>query len=620
MNIHVNTILNELEGAIEQIDGFNEFLLVSSSTKTILCNNEKEEFKQIGNRPRDGKFGACFLADIESIEAQQSRLATIDQETFEKLLIDNVKIFASRPGMRLWECDLNGNVLKTQQFKNSNFTAQQVLLMSSHEIDSSPVLFDKTHQFQLSLPLDNKFVFTWNSSGFYIINPRESKIVFWNNEFDGAISNAKIVQNSYIYLYLKDGRLLELKFYKLQHYALYLCSTENFAKACDLLKNNIDFFLHVLRSSHSISEMNQYRTFLKIRDYLIANERNDILKSLTDIFDELTNTKIPNVVILSKNFFNNSKSMEKEEVSEEKVDDIPQILPITKQNDEDSLSITSAEIDRAVKQLYIIHQTTLVSNMNFRERLSNIFDRFKSSQIIRILDELEKLFVENEEYNQKESRKVVCKMFLEYLQPEIIFEIDDEKTLNYISDALLQVQTHVNDVSRCKRCEFPLNCGTIGTGYEEIANILQQFYWSRGEYDKCYDLCRSLPHLLKITGKFLTDEKKFDKMILYAINLGDLEILHKSLEHFNDISLFYQLLDDYIMAINHGKFKCLKCEEINEVTKVHKILTWDILFHSIEYYLSGNELIDLLMRYAQYVPNGSISRQFYMKLLLHAYD
>jgi hypothetical protein len=211
-------------------------------------------------------------------------------------------------------------------------------------------------------------------------------------------------------------------------------------------------------------------------------------------------------------------------------------------------------------------------------------------------------------------------MFLEYLQPEIIFEIDDEKTLNYISDALLQVQNHVNEVSRCKRCEFPLNCGTSGTGYEDIANILQQFYWSRGEYEKCYELCRSLPHLLKITGKFLTDEKKFDKMILYAINLGDLEILHKSLEHFNDISLFHQLLDEYIMAINHGKFKCLKCDEINDVKNVHRTLTWDILFHSIEYYLSGSELIDLLMRYSQQIPNGSISRQFYMKLLLHAYD
>lgn len=626
INIQVNKILDELEGSIVQIDGFNDFLLVSSATKTILVNNEREEFKQIGNRPRDGNFGGCFVIDFKSLEARQSKLTSIDEETYENMLLENVTIYTSRPGMRLWEVDLNGNVLKTHQYKNANFTAQQIHLINNHQIDSSPVLFDKTTQFQLALSLCNQFIFTWNSHGFYIINPKETKVIFWTNEFDGAISYAKIVENSSIYLYLKDGRLLELKFYKLEQYALHLCHSESYLQAGELIKNNLDFFLHFLRNNRTIAELNQYRVFLKIRDYLMMNDQKDLINSITEIFEELNNaTKIQNVVILSKNFFNKTQDENYNDGNcEEKIEaeeiEIPQMLPITKQqNDEDSLSITSAEIDRAVKQLYIIHQTSIISNLNFRERLCKIFDHFKSSQIIRILDELEKLFIENEEYNPKQSKNVVSRLFLEYLQPEIIFEIDDEKTLNYISDALLQVQSHA-EVSRCKRCEFPLNCGSSSTGFEEIGNILQQFYWSRGEYDKCYELCRCLPHLLKITGKLISDMKNFDSMLKYAINLGDLEILHKSLELFNDISLFHQLLDDYVMAVNNGKFKCLKCDEINEVTKVHKILTWDCLFQAIEYYLSGSELIDLLMRYSQYIPNGSLSRQFYMKLLLHAYD
>jgi hypothetical protein len=208
-------------------------------------------------------------------------------------------------------------------------------------------------------------------------------------------------------------------------------------------------------------------------------------------------------------------------------------------------------------------------------------------------------------------------MFLQYLQPEIIFEIDEEKTLNYIASALCEVQNNGADVSRCKRCEFPLNCGEKHSGYEEIGNILQQFYWSRGNFEKCFDLCRSLPYLLKITGKFQTDERKFDKMIHFAINLGDLEILHKSLELFNDISLFHQLLNEYLAACM-GKFKCLRCNEVNEVKDVAKILTFDSLFQAIEYYLCGSELIELLSRFAQFIPSGALSRQFYMKLLLHA--
>lgn len=618
-------ILDDLDGPIVEIDGFNDFLLISSTSKTILCNNEREEFKQIGNRPRDGNFGSCFVIDFDALESQESKLTTIDENTYDNMLIENVAIYCSRPGMRMWEVNLNGSILKTHQYKNANFTAQQIHVLKSgsattkNSTDSSPLMLDKTNQFQVAYSLLNQFVFTFNSCGFYIISPKESKVVFWSNEFDGAISNAKIV-GSCIYLYLKDGRLLELRFYKLEHYALKLCHSEYFAQAGDLIKNNLEFFLNLLR----INDNSQYRIFLKIRDHLIANERNDSLKALSEIFDELSSKKIQNVVILSKNLFieKSNQTHAKDETEDADIDDIPQLLPISKY-EEDSLSnssISSADIDRSSKQLYIIHQTSLISNLNFRERLGKIFDRFKSSQIIRILDELEKLFVENEDYDEAESKRVVSKMYLDYLHSEIIFEIDDEKTLNYIANALLQVQNNAAEVSRCKRCEFPLNCGSSSTGYEEIANILQQCYWSRMKYEKCFELCRSLPHLLKITGKFLTDERKYEKMIPYAINLGNLEILHKSLENFNDISLFHQLLDDYLMAVNHGKFKCLKCEEINEVKQVLKILTWDCLFQAIEYYLSGHELIDLLMRYSHFIPKGALSRQFYMKLLLHACD
>ena len=616
MNIQLNQILL-LDSKIVQIDGFNDYLLVSSLTKTILCNNEREEFKQIGNRPRDGTFGACFCIDFESLEIQQSKIASIDEYEYERLLMNNVMIYCSRPGMRLWQVDLNGSVMKTHQYKNANFSGEHVnLLPDELPSDSSPSMIDKTNQFQLVCSLNNVFVFTWNSSGFYIIDPSNSKILFWTNEFNGLIVTVKVIDSS-IYLYLKDGRLLEMKFLKIQQYALHLCHYEYFIEAADLMVHNLDYFLHLLRSNQNIPELNQYRILLKIRDYLMANERNDLLKCLTDVFDELTTKKMQNVVILNKNMFNKSVSQEKEEKNDEKKEIVNVLTQVTHEPTEEN-DIQS--INRAVRQLYILHESSLISKLNYRERLCMIFDQFKNSTIIKILDELEKLFLDSHDYNRDDAKKVVAKMFLDYLQPEIIFEIDDEKTLNYIANALMQVQNNQVEVSRCKSCEFPLNCGSSPSGYEEIGNILQQFYWSRGEYEKCFKLCQSLPYLLKITGKFITDEKKMiDKMIPYAINLGDLEILHKSLQLFNDIPLFHQLLDDYIMACE-GKFKCLKCNEINEITDVHRILTWDCLFQAIEYYICGDELIELLMRFSQFIPNGALSRQFYMKLLLHASD
>ena len=100
INVQVQKILDQLEGPIVQVDGFNDFLLVSSIAKTILCNNEKEEFKQIGNRPRDGQFGCCFLVDYETLESQESKITLIDEETYEKMLMENVAVYCSRRGMR----------------------------------------------------------------------------------------------------------------------------------------------------------------------------------------------------------------------------------------------------------------------------------------------------------------------------------------------------------------------------------------------------------------------------------------------------------------------------------------------------------------------------------------
>jgi len=604
LNVSLHPILL-LDSPIIQIDGFNEFLLVSSQTKTILCNNEREEFKQIGNRPREGNFGACFCIDFERLKQQEANVTTIDE--YDEIMLQNVTIYCSRPGMRLWEVDLNGNVKRTHQFKNANFKSQQLQLLNA-SADSSPSLIDKTNQFQLIHAINSLFVFTWNACGFYVIDPRSSKVLFWSSEFNETIiAYAKVIGSS-IYLYLKDGRLLELKLFKLQHYALQLCQSEAYIEAGDLIKNHLDYFLHLLRVNHDIPEADQYRAFLKIRDYLIANEYNDLLNKVMPVFDELAAKKhVQHVVILSKSLFSKPKPLEVEKAKE-----VVQQVPEEEEND-------SLQVARAVKQLYITHQASLNSNLGFRDRIAKIFDQFKNSTIIRILVELEKLFVENGDYQQLDAKRTVCKMFLDYLQPEIIFEIDDDSTLNYIADALVQVQHAEGSVSCCQRCEFPLNCGSGSSGYEEIGNILQQFYWSRKEYEKCYELCRSLPFLLKITGKFITDERNWDRMIPYAINLGDLEILHKSLELFNDISLFQQLLDDYCMACE-GKFKCLKCDEINDVSEVHKILTWDCLFQAIEFYLCGHELLELLKQYSPNIPSGAISRQFYLKLLIHASD
>lgn len=51
----------ELDSAIVQIDTYRYYLLISTKTRTYLCDTEREQYKQIGKKLRGGNFGACFL-------------------------------------------------------------------------------------------------------------------------------------------------------------------------------------------------------------------------------------------------------------------------------------------------------------------------------------------------------------------------------------------------------------------------------------------------------------------------------------------------------------------------------------------------------------------------------
>lgn len=144
LNITLNPVLL-LDQQIVQIDRFMQLLLVSTHSKCVLCNTEREEFKQIGNRPRDGPYGAAFIVaattpvtpcsetlsngvddgatatdddDNDNVSGQSSASpSTIAQQQHD---LGDVRIFCARPGSRLWEADLDGNVLRTHQLRTGN--------------------------------------------------------------------------------------------------------------------------------------------------------------------------------------------------------------------------------------------------------------------------------------------------------------------------------------------------------------------------------------------------------------------------------------------------------------------------------------------------------------------
>lgn len=59
----------------------------------------REKFWRVGNKERDGEYGACFYSHNKGLLGQSPLL------------------YCARPGSRIWEANFNGEVLSTHQFK-----------------------------------------------------------------------------------------------------------------------------------------------------------------------------------------------------------------------------------------------------------------------------------------------------------------------------------------------------------------------------------------------------------------------------------------------------------------------------------------------------------------------
>ncbi|XP_015272770.1 PREDICTED: Hermansky-Pudlak syndrome 5 protein [Gekko japonicus] len=93
-------IITTVDSCVVQLDYLDGRLLISSLTRSYLCDTEREKFWKIGNKERDGEYGACFFPAGRRCGSQQPL------------------IYCARPGSRMWEVNFDGEVLSTHQFKS----------------------------------------------------------------------------------------------------------------------------------------------------------------------------------------------------------------------------------------------------------------------------------------------------------------------------------------------------------------------------------------------------------------------------------------------------------------------------------------------------------------------
>ncbi|XP_035229892.1 Hermansky-Pudlak syndrome 5 protein-like isoform X2 [Stegodyphus dumicola] len=186
------TTLMKLDSKVVQLDFAQDHLLVSTMTRCYLCDTNKEQYLTIGKKLRDGEYGACFYPGVRSV--------------------DPCTIYAARPGSRMWEVDIKGNVCCTHQFKTALAIKPEKLYTFRNEINmenGTDECKPQATNFQKLLLVwpsseDCPFIFTWSQQGAFVFDLKKAEVVLWNEDLKG-IKDARC-QRGDIYIHFLDGR------------------------------------------------------------------------------------------------------------------------------------------------------------------------------------------------------------------------------------------------------------------------------------------------------------------------------------------------------------------------------------------------------------------------------
>ncbi|XP_069018690.1 Hermansky-Pudlak syndrome 5 protein isoform X1 [Embiotoca jacksoni] len=143
-------------------------LLVSSLSRCYLCDTDKEKFWRVGNKERDGEYGACFFPQNRGLLMGQPPL-----------------LYSARPGSRIWEVSFNGEVLSTHQFKQLLGCPPLPLITYRDEPNYNPV--QKSPQsiaFTKLLYFGDQNLLTWTDSAIYIFTPQNGQVLLWTEVKD----------------------------------------------------------------------------------------------------------------------------------------------------------------------------------------------------------------------------------------------------------------------------------------------------------------------------------------------------------------------------------------------------------------------------------------------------
>uniref|UniRef100_A0A8C1SNN8 Hermansky-Pudlak syndrome 5 protein homolog n=1 Tax=Cyprinus carpio TaxID=7962 RepID=A0A8C1SNN8_CYPCA len=201
--------ITTVDSRVVQLGYSDGHLVVSSLSRCYLCDTEREKFWRVGNKERDGEFGACFLQQGSAGQRGQALL------------------YCARPGSRLWEASFAGEVLSTHQFKQLLACPPLPLVSYKNEPHFNPA---QASPQSLAFPrlLHDQNLLTWTDSAIYIFTPHSGQVLLWTEVKD--VVEISVFRNELFCLH-GDGRLSHLSLMSPERCVERLMKRENWTLA-----------------------------------------------------------------------------------------------------------------------------------------------------------------------------------------------------------------------------------------------------------------------------------------------------------------------------------------------------------------------------------------------------
>ncbi|WAR18488.1 TCPR2-like protein [Mya arenaria] len=149
----------EADTEIVQLHHGHRSLLISTRHRCIVCRmDSKDSITQIGSKDRkiQGDYGGCFIPAMCKVE--------------------DAKLYATRPGLRVWKASISGTVVNTYIFKELLAAPHPQIPLLDFKV-TNIVRPPTVSQFGPLLLFRDRDLVTWNETTLYVLNSDSLEVV-----------------------------------------------------------------------------------------------------------------------------------------------------------------------------------------------------------------------------------------------------------------------------------------------------------------------------------------------------------------------------------------------------------------------------------------------------------